>query len=117
MGLGEVCSASSSLLYSSPAQALHCYLQGVELVRGGVGCWGGGQCGDVYIHILSLSLSLSLFLSQPDGEEEWPDDVVSQFSELVRYPTEVKAIVDKVEAGGTWFSVTLYVMYVSREQW
>ena len=80
---------------------------------------GGGQCGDVYIHILSLSLSLSLslFLSQPDGEEEWPDDVVSQFSELVRYPTEVKAIVDKVEAGGTWFSVTLYVMYVSREQW
>ena len=82
--------------------------------------WGGrgGQCGDVYIHILSISLSfsLSLFLSQPDGEEEWPDDVVSQFSELVRYPTEVKAIVDKVEGGGTWFSVTLYVMYVSREQ-
>ena len=43
--------------------------------------------------------------------------MVSQFSELVRYPTEVKAIVDKVEGGGTWFSVTLYVMYVSREQW
>ena len=40
--------------------------------------------------------------------------MVSQFSELVRYPTEVKAIVDKVEAGGSWFSVTLYVMYVSR---
>ena len=90
---------------------------------GGGGGGGGSVVMSMYIFIslsLSFSLSLSLlslFLSQPDGEEEWPDDVVSQFSELVRYPTEVKAIVDKVEAGGTWFSVTLYVMYVSREQW
>ena len=71
-----------------------------------------------YVVILSLSLSLSHTHThtQPDGEEEWPDDVVSQFSELVRYPTKVKAIVDKVEAGGSWFSVTLYLMYVSRGQ-
>jgi len=52
-----------------------------------------------------------LLSPQLDGEQEWTDEVVSQFSQLVKDPGGVKAIVHK-SLGGSYFSVTLYVMYV-----